>query len=214
MLGDNLGLNQVLGFVDSFHSDYSCRVCKVTAAEPCNLVSEMKDRIRTADDYEKDISKKDMPQTGLKESCIFNKVGGFNVVENISLDCMHDVLEGVGSYVLLSLIKTFVFEKRYFNLQEFNARVKSFPFDKSENNIPPPISLNRLQNYSLLKMSAAEISCLVRYFGLIIGDKIPKFDEHWEIYILLRKIFDILTSPVICKADAIHLENYVTEHHR
>ena len=29
ILGDNLGLNSIFGFVKSFSADYSCRMCKI-----------------------------------------------------------------------------------------------------------------------------------------------------------------------------------------
>jgi hypothetical protein len=29
VLGDNLGLNEILGFVQSFNANYSCRFCKI-----------------------------------------------------------------------------------------------------------------------------------------------------------------------------------------
>lgn len=38
---------------------------------------------------------------------------------------------------------------------------------------------------------------LTRYLGVVIGDKIPRDDQHWKMYICLRQIVDILMSPRI-----------------
>ena len=35
---------------------------------------------------------------------------------------------------------------------------------------------------------------LTRYLGVVIGDKIPPNNEHWKMYIQLRKIVDTLIS--------------------
>lgn len=48
-----------------------------------------------------------------------------------------------------------------------------------------------------LKYSAAEMLFLTRYLGIIIGDKVPRNNRHWQMYIKLRKIVDILMSPRI-----------------
>lgn len=53
----------------------------------------------------------------------------------------------------------------------------------------------------------------MRYFGLIIGEKIPEHDESWEIYTLLRQIIDVLTSPRITVEDTRRLEKLIEQHH-
>lgn len=62
-------------------------------------------------------------------------------------------------------------------------------------------------------MSAAETACLVKYFGLIIGDLIPRNDEVWQIYIALRKIIEIAMSPSVDKEACSLLSTYISEHH-
>lgn len=34
-----------------------------------------------------------------------------------------------------------------------------------------------------------------KYFGIIIGHKVPEEIESWKLYIILRQIIDILISP-------------------
>lgn len=58
-------------------------------------------------------------------------------------------------------------------------------------------------------MSASEMLGFVRYFGLIIGDKVPMDNECWVLYNYLRQIIDIVTSPRIVPTDAIDLQDLV-----
>ena len=40
VLGDNLGLNGILGFVESFRANYFCRICKATSKESSEMCVE------------------------------------------------------------------------------------------------------------------------------------------------------------------------------
>lgn len=46
-----------------------------------------------------------------------------------------------------------------------------------------------------LKQSSAEMLCLTRYFGLIIGDKVVNPGLHWQLYQYLRTLVCLLTKP-------------------
>lgn len=46
-------------------------------------------------------------------------------------------------------------------------------------------------------MSASELFCFVRFFGQIIGDLVPTTSDIWQLYVILKKIIDIITSRCI-----------------
>lgn len=208
VLGDNLGLNQILGFIDSFNKDYFCRMCRATLKECREECVEDESKLRNRTNYEEDLKAGEI--NGIKEECIFHKVNGFHVTENITVDFMHDLLEGVCTYVMRNIVNTFVFEKQYFTLQTLNTRMQCFNFGPVGNvNKPPIIKIKRVIDGSTLKMSASEMLNFVKFFGIIMGDKIPETDEHWAIYKNLRQILDILLSPRIVKADAKILKTLV-----
>ena len=203
ILGDNLGLNGILGFVESFTARYSCRICRVSSEKSATLTIEDAEKLRNSQNYNEDIEKSNTLESGIKEPCVFNEVNDFHVAENFSVDMMHDVLEGVSVYVLESILFIFIFVKKYFNLNYLNCRIQNFNYGPTEiANKPPVISFNRATNKLHLKMSASEILCLVRYWGLMIGDLIPDDDEYWQLYKYLRQIIDIVTSPRIIRSDA------------
>lgn len=53
----------------------------------------------------------------------------------------------------------------------------------------------------------------MKYFGLIIGDLVPSDDSHWELYLTLRAIIDILNAKSFSLQEVEYLQCLVTEHH-
>lgn len=47
----------------------------------------------------------------------------------------------------------------------------------------------------------------------MVGDKIPNNNEVWSLYIMLREIIHITTSPNVTKSHLLQLETLVTDHH-
>lgn len=93
IIGDNLRLHGILGFVESFSANLCCRFCKISkdiSRKPC---SEDINLLRNKINYAQDIAINKVTITGLKESCAFNVLKSFHAVENYSVDIMHDLLE-------------------------------------------------------------------------------------------------------------------------
>jgi len=70
-------------------------------------------------------------------------------------------------------------------------------------------------------MSSSEMLCLVRYFGLIVGELIFQTSvlmgintEVWKLYLMLRQIIDIFCSRKIQPECSYLLNNIVAEHNR
>lgn len=55
-------------------------------------------------------------------------VSGFNVLEQVGVDIMHDILEGVEKYDLAFLISYYVQNLKLFSLQVLNERITCFDF--------------------------------------------------------------------------------------
>jgi len=86
ILDDNLGLHSILGFVESFVANYHCRFCKTHKKECHHQSIQNNNKLRDTGSV-----------TGIKEPCIWNDIGSFNVTTNYSVDIMHDMAEGVVS---------------------------------------------------------------------------------------------------------------------
>lgn len=56
-----------------------------------------------------------------------------NVIDNLTVDAMHDVLEGICHYDMCHSISYFIKEKKYFTLETLNQRKKTFEYEETEN---------------------------------------------------------------------------------
>lgn len=197
-MGDNLGINEIMGMTTSFKGTPFCRICRAQAHEWQKMTTEDVTLLRNSENYLQDLCQNDFSKTGIKEICVFNQIIGYDFSENQALDMMHDVWEGGAKYVMRSIIYDFIFrENRCFTLQQLNQRIQAFNYGPYESYKPPVISLHSLKSKVILKFSAAEMACLVKYFGIIMGDLIDSQDPYWKLYLYLRKIVDVIVSPRI-----------------
>ena len=159
----NLGLNGILGFIESFKANYFCRKCKVHTDESLRLTIESDFLLRTPKNYEAGVKTNKVSDTGVKEPCVFHEVNGFHVTQNVTVDIIHDLLEGVCMYDMKEIIFVFIFGRKYFTLQSLNLRIEHMNFGPTENsNKPPNISLDRLKSKVNCKVSASKMLRFVR----------------------------------------------------
>ena len=209
ILGDNLGLNGIFGFVECFKAKFYCRICKASSEDCSKMVGEDISILRNKINYEVDVLVANEKTTGVKERCIFHKLYDFHLTENVSVDLMHDFLEGVCYYVIKSLLQTYIFEKKYFTLHQLNNKIQNFNFGLYKMNKPAFIRMDQAKNALNLKISASEMMSLVIFLGIIIGDLIPRSDTRWNLFKYLRQIYDIVLSPRYIPAHATILKDSI-----
>lgn len=213
MVGDNLGLNTVLGFTQSFNSKFFCRFCKMEKLETQNSCEENSNVLRNKDNYEEDVRVGNYKLTGIKESSVWNKLSNFHVINNKSVDVMHDLLEGVCHYDLILIFDLFITKYNLFTLEQLNYRILTFNYGPNCKNKPPILNSDSLGKIKL-KLSASEMKSLSVNLSLIIGDLIPDCEE-WSLYLLLREILSLC-----CNSDVVHinahslLSNLIQEHNQ
>ena len=131
VIGDNLGLNGLLGYVEGFTANYPCCICK-TARENFNVTfTESEDCLRTSGSYNADLALHDPSLTGIKDFCVYNTLPSYHVTDNVYCDIMHDIAEGVCRYVVPLVLHSLIFRKKYFSLDVLNERLAAFVFDHS-----------------------------------------------------------------------------------
>ncbi|XP_066595409.1 uncharacterized protein [Prorops nasuta] len=210
IIGDNLGLNEILGFTTSFNSDYCCRICTVDKTNRCTQLQEDTTIIRNRRNYASHVED---CSYGVSDECIFNSLMNFHVTENITLDYMHDVLEGICRYELRDILNELINVQKLFSLETLNCRIKFFDIGSKSGVNKPPLIPESLFHKKFLILSASEMLCLVRFLGLIIGDLVPLNNRAWKLWVLLREIICLILSPVISKETCILLQNIIREHH-
>lgn len=108
--GDNLDLNSILGYVESFTANYYCRICLIDKASAQTAFSDDDPRVilRTKTTNDEHYSYLENPREsyfGIKRNSILNSLSYFSVSENYVLDIMHDILEGVAQYEIKLLFE-------------------------------------------------------------------------------------------------------------
>lgn len=211
VLGDNLGVKNLLGFGKSFNISKYCRLCDRTKTELRKDLTES--TLRSVAQYNEDVLKNDYQSTGVKQYTIFNEISSFHAVTNFSADVMHDIFEGICKYEISQVIRKFL-EEDIFSLEQLNNMKSMFTYGVSEiQNLSPPIQLKHLKN-NTLKMSAREVWHFLHFLPLLIGDIIPTNNRYWKLICLLIEIIDIVLSPEFSRDDINNLKHKIKLHHK
>ncbi|CAI6350155.1 unnamed protein product [Macrosiphum euphorbiae] len=209
ILGDNLGLHSITGFVESFSSNFCCRICTMGKSDIKVKCYEDKSLLRNNEQYFNDLKKNDLSATGLKEECIWLNVTDFSLFDQVGVDIMHDLLEGCAKYIMSFILKSYIKELKLFSLKVLNDRIFAFDYGP-EHNKPCIISMDHI-NVGKMKQSASEMLTFIRYFGLLIGDFVPVGEPIWYLYLSMRRVLDIALSTSLEENSCLLLETVVGE---
>ncbi|XP_024879521.1 uncharacterized protein LOC112459573, partial [Temnothorax curvispinosus] len=211
ILGDNAGLNSILGY-SSCSSNFFCRICKGHKRDLLTCNEENEHLLRTLENYNDDLITDDYRLTGIKENSIFNEIPSFHVVNNNAVDIMHDLLEGVCKYDMILIINYYT-TVRMISLHTINSCIQSFNYGYIESGNKPPVITQDALRKKNINIKAAEMMCLVRNFGLMIGHLIPEGDNVWSLYTTLCNIMDIVLAPSYQVGTHNLLKVLIKEHH-
>lgn len=194
ILGDNLGLNGILGYVESFRANYFCRFCKTHRDQTHVDKVERPETLRKVEDYLTDV-KLPTEDSGVKEMSVWNNVDFFHVYENFCSDpLLHELAEGVGKRAMRRTVNYFVNVSNAFSLHTLNERLKTFPYTAAGfSNKPPLISAAELAKKKIY-MSGSEMLTFISVFGLLVGDLVKPDDKVWGLYLILRQILEIVNA--------------------
>lgn len=212
ILGDNLGLNGILGFVECFTANFHCRFCKKNKHEMHEQVKEDVAALRNEFNYQEDVAANNLSITGVKEECAFHDLNGFHVTKNFSVDSLHDWLEG-GLHVNLCNIISALIKKRYFTLQQLNDLIKTHNYGPCIKNKSIDDITTEMLDRDRIKCSGAEMETFFISFATIIGHKVPFDVDEWKLYIIAREMYSIITAKVVVRGAPELLSNLTTEHH-
>ena len=214
VVADNLALHQLFSLKANFIGDNICHLCDANRDSIQINFNESLFKKKTQDIYNKNLTDNSdtFKEHGYKTNCVLNELKYFHTTKNYMFDITHDFWEGIVPLELSLILKVFISEKKYFNLNFLNERIKSFEYGPVEGiNKPSPLKLDGSD--IKVKQKAAKISCLFRMLPFLIADKIPDDDEHWELYLILSQIIDICISTYITLSHIGQLEWLIEAHH-
>ncbi|KAL4710135.1 hypothetical protein ACJJTC_016537 [Scirpophaga incertulas] len=210
LTGDNLGLNGILGFVESFSANRPCRICRANKEEIKSMCFQDNTLLRNNSNYSHDLQINHLFESGIKEKCVWLALDNFNLFENVAVDVMHDFLEGCCRYVMTFIITSLVQTQRLISLEMLNSKILFFDYGPDTSSKPcHPVTKDGL--CIKLKVSASEMLTLVRYFGIIVGMNVPDNNDVWSLYIKLRQLLDKLLSHRIHANTADQVKFLVAE---
>lgn len=147
VLGDNLGLNDILGFTSSFNSNYYCRFCNRHKKDMSYDCVDYPELYRNEQSYDAALATKNFKVTGVKSNSLFNELATFHATTNYAADIVHDLFEGVCRYDICEILKYFITQEKLFSIEAFNYRKQMFNYGETEiGNKSPPLDLLQITN--------------------------------------------------------------------
>lgn len=214
---DNLGANTSLGFAESFTAAFYCRICELSKKECQSSFKENRTKLRSIEKYNrslqalKQLTKVDYVLTkGVKRICNLNTLKYFHTVENICVDIMHDLSEGVLPYLLKCIIN-YLITKQILTMSMIVSKIQFFDYGKLNRKNAPSMLIFDKQN---LNQNASQSLCLFRHFPFIFFDQKSQLNDIWECMTSMQKIIQIIYSRRLCTEDLRTLSEEVYNHLR
>lgn len=209
--GDNLAIHTLLGFVKSFSGNHPCRFCLISKKEMQSVFDASSCQMRSQEMYDQQLKDAEPKETGIDRPSVLGDLSP-SLIEMMTVDPMHDILEGIGECDLGSVLHHFIVVAKYFTLEQLNARINDLNYGADEKrNKPREIKISQIKNKHV-KMSAAESLCLLRNVGILIGEFIPEGDKYWKVIIKLKEIIDVVTAPVVHVSVHLQLETLISDY--
>ncbi|KAL3249610.1 hypothetical protein MRX96_055828 [Rhipicephalus microplus] len=212
--GDNLSMNRLGGFTCSFSRGRPCRFCTSPNSAFNTAFHESDVKVRNLPLHQNHVASAKINRQlgtalyGVKDESPLTDVAYFDVTVQLPPDLMHDVLEGaiphVLRHILQGLLRSGVI--RHSDLD----RIRTFVFGAHDKkNKPEEVVKSFLNGQSAYKGTASQKWCLFRFFSLMFADIVPKQNEHWEVYLLLRSIADITFADKIPHDHLAYLQDEI-----
>ncbi|KAG5672923.1 hypothetical protein PVAND_003011 [Polypedilum vanderplanki] len=212
VIGDNLALNEILGFQKSFNSNVFCRICFAPKNLTIKDFKEREDYIRTEENYEIQLVENDSKKSGIKCKSTLSTLKYFHVTRNLVADIMHDIYEGVARYDIAKILNYFIYEKKYFDLSSFNKLKNTFDYGQREiGNLSREFSEQHIKKGSIM-ISASEMKLFIEFSTMIIGHKVPETDQKWKLLKTLVDLCDNLMKSAYSYDDIKNIKQIIEKY--
>jgi len=149
---------------------------------------------------------------GVKRTCVLSEtLSHFKLTAGFPPDLVHDLFEGIVPAEIALCLSVFT-SKKYFTLAYLNEAIRSFPFKWTDKtNCPHPVPLT-FASRKTVGGNSHENWSLLRFFPLLVGQKVPTDEPAWKILTDLKDIVDLVVSPVHTEESIAYLNFKISEH--
>lgn len=147
---------------------------------------------------------------GIKRYCVLNDLKYFHILDNMSVDIMHDLMEGTVPFLSKQFF-TYGMARGIFTENVLDNHISYFNYGQlNSSNIPSQLAMNKKN----LGQNASQMKCLIQHLPLILFD----FHENellknvWLSIQTMLKILQIVYSSTITKSNLDELKKFVSSH--
>ncbi|XP_047134788.1 uncharacterized protein LOC136071646 [Hydra vulgaris] len=213
---DNLSAHALAGFRRVFNSGRFCRQCMTSYSEKNIVLTECSAKLRTNEMHHYHlaaISGQGLISSsmyGVEKRCPLLDLSYFSVIQSFPPDIMHDVLEGIIPQ-LIGLVLIKFKEQHLITLEQINVELNIFEIGRNDKKNKPVPFVSRSGTSINFVGSASQKFCMFCLLPFLIGNRIPKCNKHWLLYLQLRNIADYIFAPKITKTVLPYLQ-FLVEH--
>ncbi|KAH9382026.1 hypothetical protein HPB48_011256 [Haemaphysalis longicornis] len=212
--GDNLSMNRLGGFTCCFSKGRPCRYCTAAFPKFASIFHEKDVHVRNAGVHRTHVDSAIVNKPlstvlyGVTSESPLSSIGYFDVTMQLPPDIMHDLLEGSIPHVLREVLQGLITSK-VITVPDLD-KVAAFDYGSHDKkNKPEPLEKTFVTARKPYKGTASQKWCLFRFFSLIFGDLVPEENEHWDVYLGLRKVVDLVFADELPRDHLPYLQDEI-----
>ena len=221
IVGDNLGLHSVLGYMENFsRTTFPCDLCMISSDGLQNIFMEKQLTMRTQGLYNMQVQQIQSGELsskncGIKRQSALVNLKYYHPACNDAADIMHDLFEGVLPCEVKLFLFHIIYDIKLISLDDVNYRIGTMDYGLVCNSKPSSLTESHLKSTdTLLGQRSAQMLTLFLFLPLILADIIEKVDaQKWRLYQLMKEITEIVLSPTLVTSHLTYLEDLISEHH-
>lgn len=216
VIGDNLGMHSLGGFMESFNVRRPCRFCSIEkdTLDNFNIANTPRRTPASYNDQVEVVSiNPDMSSLyGVKANSVLNNLRYFHVVGGMPSDIAHDLFESGLACDILHCMIEYSISEGHFIMEYLNGRIQDFKY-ASTDKVNKPNKLPEKISKLKVKQNCAQIWTLVRLYPLLVGEAVPEGDAKWEMYLTFVDMVEALCAKEMSIADVVCLSDLINEFH-
>lgn len=216
LMADNMGFNLALALAGHSASHF-CRICELPKESCQQATAEILLTYRSSQSYQRQLDIIDNSDgkfsfkdtCGVVRYCKLNDLSHYNIFENLSVDIMHDLTEGVIPLVLKHVLEHCL-NASIFKIDDVKKMIAFYSYPKEfRRSKPSPLSLTRQH----LGQNSSQMKCLMLNLPFILYQYQNNiaFCKVWICVQQMIRIFQMVHTMRFKKSMKNELERLISE---